>query len=71
MEGPVVRPLLAKLLPPSIPPERLGWVKREDYLQIEFLAGGEKAIHDSSNNVCRRDAIVSQWNSGAIRVRYQ
>ncbi|HIE09846.1 MAG TPA: tRNA (5-methylaminomethyl-2-thiouridylate)-methyltransferase, partial [Armatimonadetes bacterium] len=36
MGRPVVRPLLAKLLPPSIPPERLGWVKREDYLQIEF-----------------------------------
>ncbi|NOZ64122.1 MAG: tRNA 4-thiouridine(8) synthase ThiI, partial [Caldiserica bacterium] len=34
LEGKIVRPLSAKLLPPSLP-EREGWVKREDFLKIE------------------------------------
>ncbi len=33
LEGYVVRPLCAKLLPPSVP-EKLGWVDREKFLEI-------------------------------------
>ncbi|UCD83431.1 MAG: hypothetical protein JSU92_08920 [Deltaproteobacteria bacterium] len=72
LNGLVVRPLSAKLFPPSIP-EKEGWIKREDLLDIEGRSRGKQFVLtkelDISDYACPAGGCLLTDPAFSLRVK--